>query len=140
MKTPRTNKTKAELLQQAELKQKIERMVSLVKLMWPFIESQKTIYDTQTVFNALGGYIELGLKIKDDDLKIKDLDLVKKLAKEEDSEIKTAMINLVGLLELESARETMTLVRKVADHIGQFGATEFVKGPMTNIKLTDIVQ
>lgn len=136
-KPKRVNKTKAELEAQMKQSAKIARMVALVKLMWPFVESQETIYDTQTVFNALGGYIEQGLKIKEDETKVSDLGI--DLSGEKDTKIKKAMVDLVGLMEIENARDMVTLTRKVADILGQHGANQFLKGPMSSVKVTDIV-
>lgn len=139
-KKPRVNKTKPEILAQMKQEAKIQRMVALTKLMWPMIENQEKIYDAQTVFHAMAGYIELGLKVKEDELKVKNLLLDVEFAKEKDGLVKTSMVNLLGLLEVENAHDTMVLCRKLADMIGQYGASQFVKGPMSGIKVTDIVK
>lgn len=137
-KTPRVNKTKAQIIAEQEQEQRISRMVSLAKLMWPFIENQETIYDAQTALFGISGYIETAIQIREDELKVSDLKV--DLTKEVDGKIKTSMVNLLGLLEIENARDAATLTKKMADMIGQFGANEFVKGPMSNIKVSDIVK
>lgn len=140
IKKPRVNKTKAELIIQQKQEAKIAHSASLVKIMFPLLETQESIYDAQTALHALGGYIEYGLKIKDEGLKVGELGLKIELEKEKDSKVKTVMLDILGLIEIENARDTMILVRKLADVMGQFGASQFVKGPMTNIKITDIVK
>jgi hypothetical protein len=138
IKKTRVNKTKEQIANDIKQKQKIERMVALVKLMWPFLENQEKIYDAQTALNALGGYIELGLKLKEDETTVGSLGI--DLSKEDDSLIKTSMLHLIGLTEKEPARDIVTLTKKLADMLGQYGANEFLKGPMSKIKVTDIVK
>jgi len=135
---PRVNKTKAEIAAKMKQDAKVAKMVSLVKLFWPYLDTLDSIYEAQTALNAAGGYIELGIKIKEDELTVKDLNI--DLSKEEESKIKTALTSILGLLEIENARDMVTLTRKAADMLGQYGANEFLKGPMTSIKVTDIVK
>lgn len=137
-KTPRVNKTKEELVAKIDQDHRIAHMAALTKLLWPALETQDKIYDAQTVLQAIAGYIEMGLKIKQESIKVGELNI--DLSKEEDSLIKSAMLNILGLVEIENAYDMAALVRKISDHIGQFGAHEFVKGPMTNIKVTDLVK
>jgi len=136
-KKPRVNKTKSEIAADIQKEAKIARMVALVKLMWPFVESLDRIYDAQTAFNAIAGYTELGLKLREEQITVGDLAI--DLSKEEDTKIKRSMVDLLGLLEKENARDVVVLTRKVADMLGQFGANEFLKGPMDKIKVTDLV-
>lgn len=136
-KIPRTNKSKEEIVAKIEQDQKIAHMVALTKLMWPAVEQQETIYDTQTTLRALAGYIDLGIHMKEEEIKVGDLSI--DFSKEKDSPIKHAMTNIQELLRLEGAYSSSALLKKIADHIGQFGASEFVKGPMSGLKITDIV-
>lgn len=138
MKKNRIPKTKAELVAHMKQEEKINKMVMLTKLMWPLIESQEKIYDSQTTFNAIAGYIELGMKLKEDELTVGSLGI--DLKDEKDSPIKQAMLGILGLVEHESARDVMTLARKIADMMGQYGANEFLKGPMSTLKVTDLVK
>ena len=72
-KPKQIHKKKEELLAEAKHLQKIEREKTLVKMMFPHIENQKTIYDAQTVLQALSGFIKLGIEQKTAEIKIKDI-------------------------------------------------------------------
>lgn len=133
----RTNKSKSEILAQVKHDEKTKRMVTLVKLMWPFVESQASIYDTQTVMQAVAGFIELGVKQKQEALKVGDIKV--DLSEEEDSVIKAAVVNVLDLLAQENAMESVILTRKFAETLGQYGSAQFLKNPMSSIKVTDIV-
>lgn len=138
LKKPRVNKTKDELIAEQKHKAKIEKMAAIAKLMFPMIKNQEKIYDAQTVLFALSGYIEEGLKIKENELKVGDLGIT--LSKEPDTKISQSMKDILGLIKLENARDLVTLTKKMGDIIGQHGANEFCKGPMSNLKVTDIVK
>ncbi len=136
-KPKRVNKTKEQL--EAEMKhlQKINREKSLVKLMYPLIQNQKSIYDAQTVLQALSGFIKFEMDKKLLTYIVKDLPI--DLSKEEASEIKTAMLALLGLLELENAKDTSELLKRFGDTLAQFSAKKFMEKPMSEITITDII-
>ncbi len=137
-KKSRVNLSKEEIANKIKQDAKVTKMVSLVKLMWPYFDGLDSIYDAQTVCNAIAGYVEFGMKLKEDEMKVSDLGI--DLAKEKESKIKTSMLSILGLIEIENPKDIITLTRKVADTLGQYGANEFLKGPMSGIKVTDIVK
>ena len=137
-KPSRVTLSKEEMINKMNQDAKLAKLVQLVKLMWPMVENQKAIYNAQTVFFATAGFIEAGLKDKTEKLTVKDLEI--DLTKQEECDEKESMKNILGLLEIENARDMADLCKKVGDHIGQFGAGEFVKGPMSNLKVSDIVK
>lgn len=136
-KKPRTNKTKDQIAAEIAHVQKVNRDKTLVKLMFPLIEGQKSVYDAQTVVNALSGFIKARLDEKAAELLIKDLNL--DLSKEEDSLIKTAILNLIDMLAIEKAKDTASLLERLGNTFAQFGANEYLKQPMSVIKITDII-
>jgi hypothetical protein len=137
MKIPRVNKKKEEIATKMKQDAKMAKLISLVKMMWPMVENQEKIYNAQTVFFATAGFIEAGIKEKEDKMTVGSLGI--DLSKQEECLEKESMKKILGLIEIENARDMADMCKKIGDHIGQFGASEFVKGPMSNIKVTDLV-
>lgn len=131
------NKSKAQIAAEIKQAEKVKRDKILVKLMFPFLENMKTIYDAQTALGALSGYIKADLANITSDLKVKDL--VVDLSKEEDTEITHAMKNILEQLQEENAEDMTDLLQRFADILPKIGANEFLKGPMSTLKITDIV-
>ncbi len=137
VKKPRVNKTKAELEAQMAHLSKVAREKSLVKLMFPAISNIKTIYDAQTVLGALGGFIKTKLDEKVSAVLVKEL--VIDLSKEADSEIKTAMLDILGLIGPEKAKDVSSLLERFGNILAQHSAREYMKQPMVNIKVEQLV-
>lgn len=136
-KKPRVNKTKEQIVADVKHIEKVQREKALVKLMWPFIESQKTIYDAQTVLQALSGFIKVEMDKKSSELIVKELSI--DLSKEKDSEIKTAVLKLLGLLEIEKAKDTASLLERFGNILAQYSAGEYLKNPMSMVSLDKII-
>lgn len=128
-KKPRVNKKKEELVADIEKTQRIERMKVLARLIWPFLEPQETIYDAQTVVNAVAGFLKVELNKKIDLIIVKDLPV--DLSKEEDGDIKTSMEHLFQLLQTEKAEDTIALLEKMGNSFGQYAASEYLKNPIS---------
>lgn len=128
-KKPRVNKKKEELVADIEKTQRIERMKVLARLIWPFLEPQKTIYDAQTVLNATAGFLKQEFNKKAELIIVKDLTV--DLSQEEDGEIKTAIEHLLQLLQTEKAEDTIALLERMGNSFGQFGALAYLKNPMS---------
>jgi hypothetical protein len=137
-KPSRVKLSKDEMINKMQSDAKLAKLVSLVKLIFPMVENQKTIYNAQTVFFATAGFIEAGIKEKIEKLTVADLGI--DITKQEECDEKESMKQIFGLIEIENARDMADLLKKVGDHIGQFGAAEFVKGPMSGLKVSDIVK
>lgn len=131
------NKSKAEIAAEMKQKEKVKRDKILVKLMFPFIENMKSIYDAQTVLSAVSGYMKADLASKTSELKVKDL--VVDLSKEEDNDITHAMKNILSQLQEENAEDMTELLQRFSDILPKIGANEYLKGPMSTLKITDII-
>lgn len=136
-KKPRVNKTKAELLQELERQAKIQREISLCKLFWPFVGELDSIYDAQTAVNALAGFISYEVRKKSDELKVQDLAI--DLTKEPESKIKDAVLALQGLIGPENAVTTASLLDRFGKTLAQYSAAQFMKKPMKDLKVEDII-
>lgn len=137
VKTKRVNKTKEQLTAQIEHKSKVEREKTLVKLIFPALATQKTVYDGQTVLGALSGFIKVEIDKKSASLLVKDLPI--DLSKEEDSEIKSAISTLIGMLALENAKDMSVLLERFGNILAQYSANEYMKQPINTIKIENIV-
>lgn len=147
-KQKRTNKSKDEILydirqkeqierDETKRKDKVDREKALCKLIWPFIETQDTIYDAQTVLNALSGYITFSLTKKYEDIKVSNLDL--DFTKEPESKLKTAIVSLAGLVALEGAKDSASLLERFGKTLAQYGSSQYLKKPMATLKMKDII-
>lgn len=136
-KAKRIPKSKDELKATMEKDQRIARQRKLVRELWPLIEKLDTIYDAQTAFNAASGYIKYELSIQMSKVSVKDLKI--SLKDEKASDIKDSVFNILELLSFESASDVADLLEAVGNKIGQFGAYQYLKNPMTDLKLDDFV-
>ena len=133
----RTNKTKPEIVDEIKRKEKVQHQIAMVKDMFPIVENMKTIYDAQTVLSAVSGFINGEIAKKNVELKVSDLNI--DLSKEEDGEIKTNMITLIGLIENEGAEDIADLLERFSDILTKVAADKFLKQPMSELKVEDIV-
>ncbi len=136
-KIPRVNKTKEQLIAETKHLEKVNREKSLVKLMFPLIENQKTIYDAQTALQALSGFVKLELDKKMNDVKVGDL--VFDLSKDPESEIKTSVLGLIDMLKFENAKDTANLLERFGNILAQHSSREYMKQPMNIINIDMIV-
>lgn len=136
-KPKRVNKSKEELAKQMKYLQELEHQKKLARAMFPILESQKTIYDAQTVVNALAGFIKADMEDKIAELKVSDLEI--NLKKEEDGSIKTAILKLRELFNKESADDAAKLLERFGAGLGQYGAKKYLENPMSEIKMEDFV-
>ena len=137
IKKPRINKTKEQLATEIKHLEKVNRDKMLVKMIFPLLSGQKNIYDAQTVLAALSGFIKSELDKKSAEFVVKDLKI--DLSKEEDSEIKSAIISLMGLLEIEKAKDTAALLERFGNVLAQYSANEFMKGPISGVSVDSLV-
>lgn len=133
----RINKTKDQLIAEMQNKSKIDHQKFMVRTLFPLLETQESIYDAQTAVNALSGFIKYEIEQKESEMKVSDLDI--DLSKEKSSVIKSAVVDMLALVGPENAKDTASLLEKVGSALAQFGAAQFLKNPMTSVKITDIV-
>jgi hypothetical protein len=89
------------------------------------------------VISALSGFIKSGIANKMSQLSVKDI--VIDLSNEKDSAIKTSLINVRGLLELENADEMASLLDRFSNGLGQFSSGEYMKNPMNIINIDNFI-
>jgi hypothetical protein len=138
MPTPkRINKTKEEIAMEMAKKQVVAQEKILAKKMFELISNVDTIYDAQTVVNALSGYIKYEVQVRNSALTVNDLLI--DLSKEKPSKINDAMSALKTEFQNEKALDLANLLERFGKTLAQYGANEFLKNPMDTIKVDDIV-
>jgi hypothetical protein len=137
MATKRINKAKEEIAAEMKRKAEIEHQKKLVRAMFPILDSVESIYDAQTVVNALSGFIKADMEDKLSQLKVSDMEI--DLKKEEDGPIKTAILELQELFSKEGAEDASKLLERFGAMLSQFSSREYMKNPMTSIKPDDFI-
>jgi len=129
--------SKEELVAQMQHKQNVEHIKQVVRDIWPYLADQDTIYDAQTVANALSGFISAHIEKKVNEIKVVDLPI--DLSKEKDSKIKSAIESIMKLLENESAKDTAATLERLGKTFSEYSANKMLKQPMDTITVNDIV-
>jgi hypothetical protein len=137
MNKKRIPKSKDELKKQMEHSAKIERQKKLARIIFPMLQSQKTIYDAQTAVNAVAGFIKSGIALKMIELKVKDVEF--DLSKEKNGVIKDAMLEIHAHLMDETADEAAALLERFGNGLGQFASSEYMKNPMSSIDIDKFI-
>lgn len=130
----RINKTKDQIAEDIVRQQKVAHIKDIVRRIFPLLEVP-TIYDAQTTLNALVGFIKADLEEKTQKVKVGDISI--DLSKE--SEITTAIKNITDLFLDEPAEEFAQTLDRLSKAFGDYGSMRFVKNPMTEIKVDDLV-
>lgn len=133
----RKNLSKIEVAQLAAQKADVERQKALIKLAWPFLTPGLTIYDAQTVSNAVGGFIKYELERRQSELKVSDLLI--DVSNEKDGPIKTAMIHILEVFKDEKASDSAQLLERLGKTLGMHSAHVYMKKPMEELSVEDIV-
>lgn len=133
----RQNKTKQEIVGDMQFQAKVAHLKEVVRKLFPELDKQETIYDAQTVVNALSGFISAHLEQKMKEVKLSDI--VIDLSKEDDSKIKSAIENIVAMFPDESAAELSENLERLGTVFSKYAADKFLKQPMSNLTVDDIV-
>lgn len=134
----RKNMTKEEVKSQIELNEKVVHLKDTVRTVFTSLESLDTIYDAQTVVNALSGFIAAHIEQKLMEIKLSDIFI--DLTKEEDSKIKTSILDIINNMRDEPAKELSQTLERLGKAFSELGAHNFLKQEMNTIKITDIVK
>lgn len=137
-KLPRVNLSKDQLLEQQKFQQKVQHLKDLVRKLFPELETVDTVYDAQTVVNALAGFIDN--QIEETVKKIKLSDIKIDLSKETDSKIKTAILNIEAMFQDEPAQELSESLERLGQTFSKHAADKFLRQPMSTLSVDDIVQ
>lgn len=135
----RVNKSKEEIKSDFLQQEKIAHLKEVVTGMFPIVQSAGTIYDGQTVVNALAGFIEPHIEEAVRKIKLSDLPIISYLEKEEDTPIKQAIIKIIDMFKDEPAQELSETLEKFGRALGQYSANEFMKQNMSVMNIKDIV-
>lgn len=133
----RVNKSKEEISTEIAHTEKTNHLKEVVRSMFPVLEKVDTIYDSQTTVNALSGFITALIEKKVSDIKLSDLEI--DLSKEEDSKIKTAILEIMELMKDENAQELSETLERFGSTLGKLGAHKFLEKPMNEITIDDIL-
>jgi hypothetical protein len=133
----RVNKSKEEIVSDFAKVEKIAHIKEVVRKVFPLLENMKTIYDGQTTVNALAGFIDAHVEKKVGGIKLSEINV--DLSHEEDSEIKTAILEIIAMFPDESAQELSETLERLGRTLSQFAADKFLKEPMSTIKISDIL-
>jgi len=133
----KVNKSKDELKADIARTARINHMKDIVKKVFPIIEKVDTIYDGQTVVNALSGFVTANIEKKVAEIKLSDCKI--DLSGEPKSKIKTAIEELIVLFKDEDAKVLASTLESLGSTLTKFGADRFLKQPMSNVSVKDIV-
>jgi hypothetical protein len=141
MKQTRQNKTKEQIAQEMQRTAIIKHQSELAKKVFPLIKESKSIYDAQTVVNAAAGYIKFETNKATQAIKVKDvLDGVEEMLKLEKKSVQKTMVeNIVKLLIDEPANDVAMLLESFGKTLSQYSAAQFLKTPMSEVKMKDII-
>lgn len=133
----RVNKSKEEIAAEMKHKAVVSQQKELVKKIFAAIANQDTVFDGQTVLQALSGFIKYELSQKEATLKINDLLI--DLSKQPKGKITKAIAELKVELQNENAKDTAQLLERFGNTLGQYSAATFMKNKMSKIKIEDIL-
>lgn len=129
----RINKQKdqirAEMAYQEKQKAKVEKEKYIAKTVFPLVENLKTVYDAQTAFNAASGYIQYALIAQEVKLKISELSI--DLSKQEESDIGTAIKEIIKVTSDIDAKTVADLLERMGQKLAEFVTAKHLKDPMT---------
>ena len=133
----KVNKSKDEIKADIARTARIEHMKEVVRKTFPIIEKVDSIYDGQTVVNALSGFLSAHIEKKISEIKVSDCSI--DLSGEPKGKIRTAIEQLVVLFKDEDAKTLSTTLESLGSTFTKFGADKFLKQPMSNVTVKDIV-
>lgn len=137
MKAPRVNKTKPEIANDMANQVKITKEKEIGRKVFDCIKDQKSIYDAQTVVQAVAGYISLDLMRKEKVLKVSDM--IIDISKEKDEAIVTAFKAILEVVKDESAKDISLFLEKFGGALSQYSSVEYMKKPMSEIKTEQFI-
>jgi hypothetical protein len=137
MTTKRVNKTKPEIADEMIKNAKVLKEKELGKKIFACITNQKTIYDAQTVVQAVAGYISLDLMRKEKVLKVSDI--VIDISKEKDETIVVAFNAILEAVKDESAKDISLFLEKFGGALSQYSSVEYMKRPMSDITIEQFI-
>jgi len=140
-KKQRVNKTKGEIKQELEQKQKVEAQKKLARRVFPYVEKLDSVHDAQTAFGAAAGYIKYGLSLAESKLKVSDIEIDLSQEKQEGDtkKVVTALKLILNEVKDEPAAEAMRLIDLMGSKLPEFLASKGLKGKMSQVKLDEYI-
>lgn len=133
----RRNLTKDEVASVMKHKDTVEKLKTLVRAVFPILETMDSVYDAQTVANGFSGLIQSEVEKKV--LAIKLSDLVFNLDQEPEGKVKEAIKEIIAQFPDESAQYLAESLEKLGSTFTRFIADKYLKEPMSTIKINDLV-
>jgi hypothetical protein len=134
---PRKNSSKAEIAAQIKHTQKIARQRELARKVFAHFDGLKTIYDAQTICNAISGFIQFDFVERE--TKIKLSDIVFDNSKTKDQEMVAVLDGIVAELADEPAKEVDELLQMMSSKLPQFLALKHLKDPMSSLTADEFI-
>jgi hypothetical protein len=131
------NKTKQEIINEIKHTEDVKTIKKIITDIYPLISELDTIYDAQTTLGAVSGFIKADLDEKIRKIKVSEVEI--DVSKEKELKIKAIIEKIVKKVKDESAQDVSETLERLARAFSDFGAIEFVKGPMDKVKLDDIL-
>lgn len=116
---------------------KVTHLKEILRAIFPKLQDVESIYDAQTVVNALSGFIAAHVQQKMNEIKLSDIEI--DLSKEKPSKITAAILEIKDMFGDESAKEFSESMERFGKALQQYSAQTFMKQPMTTISVDDIV-
>lgn len=132
----RKNLNKDQIKEQIANEQKIARLKEIVNKAFPSIEDMDSIYDAQTVVNALAGLISVEIEKEVESIKLSSI--IIDLSEEKDGKIKSAIEDLVSKFQDESAQVFSETLERIGTTLQAYVSNEGMKAKM-DIKIEDIL-
>jgi len=136
-KAKRVNLSKEEIEAQIRADLKLSKQKDLARKIFPSIAHMDTVYDAQTVLNALAGFIKFGLQKKESEFTVRDMAI--DFTKEKASTIKDAVIELLAVVEHENARDAADMLEMMASRLPGYIATVHMADKMDTITIDKFI-
>lgn len=132
----RINKSKSQILDEIAQKAKIENFKNIGKKLFPMLTTD-SIYDAQTVLDALSGYIKMELAVKESSFLVSDL--LVDLSNEPKGNITDIMKAIHTEISKENAKDMAEFLELFSKTFSTYAVNQYLKKPMSDLKVEDII-
>lgn len=133
----RSNASKQELeLIQAQ-QGRITRQKAIAKIIFPALQELDTVYDAQTVVQAVSGFIKYAIETRLQALKVSDLTLDS--GKGGNVKVRESIQKVLDLVANSSAEEVEGILSIMGQKFPEYFATKGLKEPMSSIPENEFI-